>query len=268
MRKLVDEDGRRLICISEKADSQYWDDLWSKSEGAEQQSNSRSARQLARMMRAIMPVGKVLEAGCGHGGYALALANSGWEVSAVDFAPNTVEMLRSQYPALDIRLGDVRNLEFANNSFDAYYSGGVIEHFWQGYSEVISEAHRVLVPGGLAVFTFPAMNPLRRMLVRLGHYPTLSKAVTTREPEGFYQFILDLGDVKHVLQSAGFRVVRTRWTAATLGLIDEFHMLRTLYNMSPLLAKKLLSLVGGSPIWGHSVIVVVEKRSDDYHQGL
>ena len=53
----------------------------------------------------------------------------------IDYAPKTVEFVNKKFPFLDIRLGDVTKLDFDDNFFDAYWSFGVIEHFYQhGFS--------------------------------------------------------------------------------------------------------------------------------------
>jgi len=40
-------------------------------------------------------------------------------------------------------------LKFPNNFFDGYWTLGVIEHFWEGYNQIIEEAKRVIKPGDI-----------------------------------------------------------------------------------------------------------------------
>ena len=58
-----------------------------------------------------------------------SLKKQGFEAIGLDFAPQTINYLQEVAPELDIRLGDARSLPFENESFDGYWSLGVIEHF-------------------------------------------------------------------------------------------------------------------------------------------
>lgn len=260
MKKYLDPASGRLVYLSETASPEYWDTLWAGAADAKTVSGTRSARKLLRLFEKFVPQGRVLEAGCGHGGYALTLAKAGWDVLAVDYAPKTVERLRLDYPNLDIRLGDVRNLAIEDSTLSGYYSGGVIEHFWEGYEEIITEAERVLVQGGVAIFTFPAVSRLRQLRIWMRQYPLLSDTGLASEPSHFYQFALVVRDVRNDLERVGFRVTYTKWTAPVRGLIEEFSWLRRIYENLPAYVQRLMSVIGGACFWGHSVIIVAEKR--------
>lgn len=223
-------------------------------------STSLAARQVLKLVKNFSDRGRVLEAGCGHGGYVLAFHQSGWEVVGVDFAEKTVSKNRRDYPHLDIRFGDVRDLHFSDASFDVYYSGGVIEHFWNGYSKIISEAYRVLKQGGVGFFSFPAMNMLRKLKASRGLYQRLDSSRAGPELPGFYQFALDPTRVSSDLVEAGFIVEGAKWKAGAKGLADEFKPFRSLLEASPRLVRGALARsVGGARIWGHSVTLVVRK---------
>ena len=60
------------------------------------------------------------------------LEKSGFSTTGVDFAEKTVK-INALYPSLDIRLVDIRNMDFDDGFFDGYWSFGVIEHFYDGY---------------------------------------------------------------------------------------------------------------------------------------
>lgn len=108
-------------------------------------------------------------------------------------------------PDLDVRCGDVRALAFEDNFFDGYFSLGVIEHFWEGYDDILAEMYRVLVPGGYAFVTVPCISRLDRLKIKFSGYPEFHGQ---RIPEGFYQFGFDVHTVKKDFERVGFACIR------------------------------------------------------------
>ena len=78
----------------------------------------------------------------------------------VDISMPTVLLARQAFAAASVRrpltaaLGDVRELPFCDDSFDAIYSMGTIEHFAET-ERAVSEMARVLKPGGCAIVGVP-----------------------------------------------------------------------------------------------------------------
>lgn len=112
----------------------------------------------APWMRSVMEfdafTGKrLLEVGCGMGTDLLQFARGGARVTGVDLTPRSVEISRHHlavYNACgDFSLSDAERLPFADESFDVFYSNGVLHHT-PDTAATIREAHRVLKPGGIA----------------------------------------------------------------------------------------------------------------------
>lgn len=104
----------------------------------------------------------VLELGAGQGRDTLYLARQGLDVTAMDFAPSTVETLRAKAEAAG--LGDMvsvarhdirRPLPLPDSSFDASYSHMLFcMALTTGELESLAlELRRVLRPGGMVVYT-------------------------------------------------------------------------------------------------------------------
>jgi SAM-dependent methyltransferase len=66
-------------------------------------------------------------------------------------------------PTMPVSVGDVECLNYPDNYFDIYFSGGVIEHFEEGPLRVLQEAHRVLKPDGILILTVPYINLSRKI---------------------------------------------------------------------------------------------------------
>ncbi|MEM2890824.1 MAG: class I SAM-dependent methyltransferase, partial [Candidatus Hadarchaeum sp.] len=122
----------------------FWDNTWQKSWTQFNPEPPLDNVLVKIILNYIKPGMRILEGGCGDGRYVKYFANTGFEVIGIDFSIETVKRLNELFPLLDIRVGDVRHLDFPDFFFDAYYSGGVIEHFEDGVETQLSEANRVL----------------------------------------------------------------------------------------------------------------------------
>jgi SAM-dependent methyltransferase len=96
---------------------------------------------------------RLLEVGCGIGVDSIQLAKRGFDVTAVDLTENALAVARKfaahRGVAIDFRLGNAEGLDFADHSFDAVYSFGVLHHT-PDLARSVAEVHRVLRPGGTA----------------------------------------------------------------------------------------------------------------------
>ncbi len=99
------------------------------------------------------PPARVLDVGGATGVHASWLAGDGYRVHVVDLAPRHVEMVRSELGSLGVTadLGDARNLDLADCSFDVVLLLGPLYHLNDGADRhrALREAIRVAGPGGL-----------------------------------------------------------------------------------------------------------------------
>jgi SAM-dependent methyltransferase len=143
---------------------------------------------------------------------------SGFQAIGIDFAKETVNMLHTAIPGIDVRHGDVRSLPFADNSFAAYLSLGVIEHFWRGYDPILSEMTRVVNHGGYVFLTVPYMSPLRKMKALAGYYDT---RLPEQPEKNFYQFALNARQVVKDFRASGFSLIQRNPMDGIKGFKDE-----------------------------------------------
>jgi len=106
--------------------------------------------------------GRFLDAGCGTGDFIPDLIARNGQVTALDFAGDMIEQSRSRMAKkgldtrVDFAIGDVTNLDFDDNFFDAIIGVGLIEYL-SDYREAFREFHRVLKPGGIVIVTVPSI---------------------------------------------------------------------------------------------------------------
>ena len=104
---------------------------------------------------------RLVEVGCGMGTDLLQFARGGARCTGVDLTPRSVEISRKHFGVYDVLgdflLADAENLPFADESFDVFYSNGVLHHTPDTLAAV-KEAHRILAPGGTAKVMFYHRN--------------------------------------------------------------------------------------------------------------
>jgi SAM-dependent methyltransferase len=97
-------------------------------------------------------------------------SEQGARAYGIDISPPTVRQARVAFAdaALRCAIADVRDLPFADASFDAIYSMGTIEHFDET-ERAVGEIARVLKPGGRAIVGVPNRHDpfLRPLLARV-----------------------------------------------------------------------------------------------------
>lgn len=225
-----DAPNERLVYVGLPADEGYWDDHWLA--GLQRKHITQPDRFVVNTTRKYLPVGsKVVDAGCGVARTVWGLHEAGFDAYGVDFAPNTVKWLNSLVPELKISVADVRDMSaFRDGYFDGVWSLGVVEHFYDGYDNIVRETHRLIRPGGYAFVTVPSMSPLRRLKAKLGAFPTWRE----QEKQDFYQFILTPASVISAFQAHGFRLVATEARGGFKGFKDEsgplIPILQRIYN--------------------------------------
>jgi len=275
LERFFDSKNQRLVYVNEAATDAFWDNHWANQpDPVTAKANETLLSRLKGALRQdvvldtshrYLPTGgRVLEGGCGQGQHVVSLSHAGYSAVGLDFAPETVKLLHEQYPDLDFKQGDVRDLPFENESFDGYWSLGVIEHFWDGYEPIAREMHRVLRPGGYLFLTFPYLSPLRKWKVQRDYFPALRE---DSEPEGFYQFALDGEVIAEDFKQRGFTLVEKRGLSGLKGLKDEVAalkpMLQRLYSTRSLPGRGLKRLISPAlaQFAGHGVLLVLKRNS-------
>lgn len=134
---------------------------------------------------------------------------------------------------ITLETGDSEALRFADNSFDAVMVAFGVRNFGN-LRKGLSEMHRVLKPGGMAVileFSMPRKWPFRRLylfyfrfiLPLVGRLVSGDPAAYTYLPESVSQFP-DGTDFLKILEDTGFQ--NTRHTSLTFGIATIYTGIR------------------------------------------
>jgi SAM-dependent methyltransferase len=172
---------------------------------------------------------RVLDLGCGLGGYSYALRAAGAEVISVDlFSPPT---------PLDLFVcANALSLPFANESFPFVFCASLIEHVPRPRL-LLEEIKRVLCFGGLAYISFPPFySPVgghqfkpyhllgEKWAIRLAQYKYKTFATCFGE-WGLYP--LTIRKVRQMLDETGFQIINVSvrflpFNVARIPILGEF----------------------------------------------
>lgn len=238
-------------------DAAYWDALW-----AAEDRPGAYARELKGHLplflrrpvrKHVKPGGRVLEAGCGLAHFTVAMNALGYAAEGVDYAPQAIERVRRRFPGLPLAVADVRRLGVPDETYDAVYSPGVVEHFEAGPEPILRETFRVLKPGGVALVTAPCHNPYRRRLASSGRFDNANGGK-------FYQYAFTPREMTGILRGVGFEVPEVRGFGTLKTLLDHGAAVARL-PLGPLTkpAAVALDLLPVTRHWGHSCLWVARR---------
>jgi SAM-dependent methyltransferase len=171
-----------------------------------------------------------LDVGCGAG-LALALAaERGAAISGLDAAPGLIAIARRRVPDARIERGDIEELPFADETFDAL-SGFNSFQYAASPEGALREARRVLRPGGrlvAAVWSPPEMCDLAAYLAAVG------RLLPPPPPGAPGPFALsDDGMLASLLRRAGFEPGETRDVICRFDYADDDDAVRGLISSGP-----------------------------------
>jgi SAM-dependent methyltransferase len=105
------------------------------------------------------PGGRLLDVGCGSGGFLARMAVLGWRAEGVD--PDPAAVASARQAGVDVTRGTLANLDPGEQAFDAITLSHVIEHL-RDPAEDLRRANLLLRPGGLLWIATPNLEGLGR----------------------------------------------------------------------------------------------------------
>lgn len=150
---------------------------------------------------------KMIEAGCGLGGWVNYFKQKGYSIVGVEYDQRVIQKTREYDPHIPIYYGDVNHLKYPDDTFDSYISLGVIEHFREGPQKALAEARRILKRDGLAFITVPYLSPFRKWIT----HPLRNLYFFVRRLSGgkdyFWEYRYTKNELLTFLEETGFKPV-------------------------------------------------------------
>lgn len=169
----------------------------------------------------LPPKSRILDGGCGLGKWTLYWSKRGFEVVGLDISKATIEKLKERFPEHNFICGDIRYTGFDDESFDAYFSWGVFEHFEIGLGPCFKEANRILKKGGYLFVSVPFQNGrhLRRDKYELSKWDeNFDREKGYVREMRFYQWRLTKPELQREFELNGFKILKVEAIAKEHGL--------------------------------------------------
>lgn len=181
-----------------------WETFWDEKQDTDE-VYSNAGRVLRHLSKITTLAGKrVLEIGAGTGRDSFPLAEQGAAVVQLDYAENSLRILKrlaeeSKLP-VNIVGGDTFSLPFRDETFDVVFHQGLLEHFRKPVAErLLQENIRVLKQGGLLLVDVP----------QRWHSYTVAKHILIAMDKWFagWERSFSVGELRAVLRRLGLTPV-------------------------------------------------------------
>lgn len=149
---------------------------------------------------------RILEAGCGMGRWVFYLRDRGYNIVGVDTSKEAIEMAKQYDPSVAISLEDVSHMSFADGSFEAVISLGVMEHFPEGPQGVLAETRRLLSDDGLLFVTIPVANVIRTLYLHPREWVSRMRHTMQGQTYAFSEYRYSVREFSRHLRASGFDI--------------------------------------------------------------
>lgn len=252
---------------------EHWEAFWDGKPEAE--GIYSNEERILRNLRLVMDLRgkKVLEIGAGTGRDSFPLAREGASVVQLDYAENSLLILKqlAQREHLETHIvgGDTFRLPFKDATFDVVFHQGLLEHFRQPYAHrLLKENVRVLKHGGYLLVDVPQRF----------HLYTLAKHLLIAVNKWFagWERSFSLWELRRDLRSLGLTTVHAygEWMVpsfiyrATREVLKKVRIELPMYPRGPKAlrilrgrVRRLLSSAGLPLVTGISIGVVGKKEA-------
>jgi ubiquinone/menaquinone biosynthesis C-methylase UbiE len=156
-----------------KPAGQVFDTIWQKAKEKREIPSPR-AEWIDTIFEEASPVfgKKILEAGSGTGQISVELSREGAKCTLLDINPSAMEIANDLFAEAgenaEFTLGDLFHLPYPDETFDAVWNAGVLEHFEKDRTASgLKEMCRVCKRGGKVIVLVPSA---RALIYRLGKW--------------------------------------------------------------------------------------------------
>lgn len=156
---------------------------------------------------------KILDIGCGAGRDAEMMTQAGLDCVGIDFSEGMLKQARQRVKDGNFRQMDFYNLDFLDNSFDAFWASASFLHVPKNEIKlVLNEAKRILKPGGFGLVAVKEKTDTEEKLIRQEKYGGIAR---------YFAFYTQT-EFADILKQCGFKInnfyikiendpLKTRW---------------------------------------------------------
>lgn len=196
--------------------------------------------------------GKVLDIGCGRGFLLRAFQQAGWDVTGTEMSKSAAAYACEKL-GLRVRVGELAELNFPENSFDAVIMWHVLEHFPRPY-EVLRQVHRVLRPGGVFLVAVPNFGSLEARIARdKWFHLDVPRHLTHFNGHALGRLMVDNG---FLFEMVSTRALEYDWFSATQSCLNRVGLKHNfLYNLLRRRGAKIAGSANVTQMIAHAMLL-------------
>lgn len=138
--------------MTQSLDPKYYDEVTERDAAMDAAAVVESVFRRVKKLRPYQEGDTALDIGCGTGVVTSAVVDLGLKATGLDVVPEFVDLARERVPDATFEVGPAEELPFADEQFDYVILLSLLEHV-QDWERTLSEATRVLKPGGVMYLT-------------------------------------------------------------------------------------------------------------------
>ena len=154
---------------------------------------------------ALAAKGKILDVGCGPGEFLSFAKKAGWETFGTEISAFAAAHATKQF-GLNVFTGDLKDANFADNTFDIVTIWHVLEHM-PDPSATLREINRIIKPSGVLVIAVPNLNNYIYMLAYVMFKLKKMKLFVMGEREIHVSFFTSK-TLRNLLDKTGFSIIK------------------------------------------------------------
>jgi SAM-dependent methyltransferase len=201
----------------------YWNRRWTEA-GADAPRFTDLSIYPIKYARMVMtdPQQATLEIGAGLGRLVKHYHRDGYRITGVERSEVAVSRVKADDPAIDIRVGDVLALPFADATFDVVLAFGLYHNLETGMDRALGETARCLRPGGRFCIS---MRPDNVEMWANEWYWRLRQRRSRHQPRRFHKWLVKTGEFRDVLRTHGLDTEEVHY-ARNMSLLYRIPWLR------------------------------------------
>ncbi len=189
------------ITYREKNNKEYWNDRWKNIPTDIPMGNTDVYPLKYSEILIKDKDGPILEAGCGNGRVLRFYNNKGFKITGFDFIEVAIEKLKKTDSTLNVDVGDITKLKYADESFKYVLAFGLYHNLENGLEDAIKETHRILKNNGKVCASFRADNIQTRLTDWLTTWRTNKNKLKT-----FHKMNLTRNEFSLLFENHGFEI--------------------------------------------------------------
>jgi SAM-dependent methyltransferase len=204
---------------------EYWEKRWANIPADKPMENLNAYPLKYAELTVKNDGGAILEAGCGAGRILRYYKDRGYPILGMDFIDCAVVKLKAIDADLNVEVGDITNMIYADERFRYVLAFGLYHNLEGALLErSFTETFRVLSHGGKVCASFRADNLQTRLTDWLANYRA-RKAGVQGGPKSFHKMNLTRAEYENMFRKAGFKVLNT-FPVENMPILYKFALFR------------------------------------------